>query len=319
MSNVIGIDLGGTNIAAGRVDEAGRVLARQVRPTPVKEGAGAVAAAMVEVAKSLRDGETLAVGAVSPGLIDGDRGVCVGGACNIPGWEGTPLAERMGGPLGLPGFAENDANAAALAENWIGAGRGARVCLMLTLGTGVGGGAVLGGQVFRGANGFAAEFGHFSINYKGEKCACGGVGCAEMYASATALARLGARNAVGAGAKKLLELAGGRAANVTAKMVCDAARAGDKLAGRVLDEYSAALAATIASLINAWNPDCLVVGGGLGLSWDLLEPRVRKELAAGRALPKSLAACKVVAAALRDESGIVGAAKVAWNGLKSRG
>jgi len=144
------------------------------------------------------------------------------------------------------------------------------------------------------------------------------VGCAELYASANGLARLAARNALGLSAKKLLELAGGKASNLTAKLVCEAARGGDKLAGKILDEYCVALAATVGSLINSWNPDCVVVGGGLSLSWDLLEPRVKKELAAGRALPKSLAACKIVPAALKDESGIVGAAKVAWNGLKAR-
>jgi len=321
MSSVIGVDLGGTNVFAGRVDEHGRILDRRSRPTPVAQGAAAVIAAMVELAGALRDGETLAVGAVSPGLIDAERGVCIGAACNIPGWEGMPLAGRLADALGIPAFAENDGNAAALAENWIGAGKGAKVCLMLTLGTGIGGGAVIDGQVFHGAGGAAAEFGHISIDYLGEKCPCGGVGCSELYASANGLTRLAAETVAEAGrqAAALLELTGGDRRKITAKQVCDAARAGDKLANSILDEYTVSLAATVASLINAWNPDCVVIGGGLSLSWDLLEPRLQKELAAGRALPVALKMCRVVPAKLRDEAGMVGAARVAWNGVKGRG
>lgn len=322
MSNVIGVDLGGTNIFAGRVDEDGRILERRSRPTPVAEGAGAVIGAMAELAAALRDNQTRAVGAVSPGLIDAERGVCIGAACNIPGWEGMPLAGRLAEALGIPAFAENDGNAAALAENWIGAGKGAKVCLMLTLGTGIGGGAVIDGEVFHGAGGIAAEFGHISIDFWGEKCPCGGVGCSELYASASGLARLAVEAVAEAGRQQalvLLHLAGGDAKRISAKMACEAARSGDALAGRILDEYAVALAATVASLVNAWNPDCVVIGGGLSLSWDLLEPRVMKELQAGRALPVALKMCRIVPARLRDEAGIVGAARVAWNQVKGRG
>jgi glucokinase len=316
MGNVIGVDLGGTNIFAGRVDEGGQILARRSCPTPVAEGADAVIAAMGALAAALRDGDTRAIGAVSPGLIDAEGGLCIGAACNIPGWEGMALAGKLSAALGLPAFAENDGNAAALAENWIGAGRGARVCLMLTLGTGIGGGAVVAGQVFHGAGGVAAEFGHISIDCWGEKCPCGGTGCSELYASASGLARLARETISGAGASqsaRMLAMAGGQRGQLTAKLVCEAARAGDRLAASILDEYAVSLAATVASLINAWNPDCVVVGGGLSLSWDLLEPRLQKELAAGRALPVALRMCRVVPAALRDEAGVVGAAKVAWN------
>jgi len=320
--NCVGIDLGGTNLVAGRVDASGRIQERKSIPTPVAEGASRVIAAMGELAGALRDRDTLAVGAVSPGLIDAERGVCIGAACNIPGWEGMPLAAHLREAGGLPAFAENDGNAAALAEHWIGAARGARVALMMTLGTGIGGGAVLEGRVFHGAGGIAAEFGHISIDYAGPKCPCGGTGCSELYASANGLARL-AREAIskasGARAEALLALAGGKPSAVTAKHVCQAARAGDSLAAEALNRYTQALAATVASLINAWNPDCIVIGGGLSLSWDLLEPLLTRELRSGRALPVALQMCRIVPASLRDEAGIVGAAKVAWNGLSASG
>ncbi len=320
MTNCVGVDLGGTNVFGGRVDEAGRILERRSAPTPVAAGAETVIAAMSELAASLCDEHTRAVGAISPGLIDAARGVCIGAACNIPGWEGMPLAGRLRSALGLPSFAENDGNAAALAENWIGAGRGAKVCLMLTLGTGIGGGAVIDGRVYHGSGGVAAEFGHISIDCWGEKCPCGGTGCSELYASANGLARLAKETLSGAGASEasgILELAGGDRSLVTAKLVCAAARAGDRLADSILDEYAVWLAATVASLVNAWNPDCVVIGGGLSLSWDLLEARLARELAAGRALPVAMKMCRVVPAELRDEAGIVGAARVAWNGISS--
>lgn len=303
MSSVVGVDLGGTNLAGARVDGAGRVLARRSAPTPAAAGAEAVIAAMIALASELRDEATAAVGACSPGVID-SSGRCVVGACNIPGWEGMPIAGRLAAALGLPAFADNDARSAALAECWVGAGRGAEVCLMLTLGTGVGGGAVIAGRAWRGASFAAGEFGHMSIDFRGARCACGGTGCAEAYASANALARLGS--------KRL-----GR--RVSAQEVCEAARAGEAAAAGALDEYCAALAALLGSLINSWNPDRMVIGGGVSLSWDLLAPRVERELAGGRALPGPLAACRLEPAALGDGAGVIGAAKVAWNGLEGAG
>jgi len=322
VANVIGIDLGGTNILAARVDEDGRILARQSRSTPVSEGAERVAAALAALGAAVRDEESAAVGVVSPGMIDAERGVFVGEACNIPGMEKVPLAGHLAEALGVPAFAENDGNGAALAENWIGAARGAKICVMLTLGTGIGGGVITAGRIYHGAGYCAGEFGHLSIDYRGGKCSCGGTGCAELYASADALARL-AQGAVaasdGSGIEKLIELCRGDVRNLSAKMVCEAARAGDGFASGLLDQFAKPLAATLASVINAYNPDCIVLGGGLSLSWDLLGPRVERELAAGRALPAALAGCRLVPAKLGDEAGVIGAARLAWNRLKASG
>jgi glucokinase len=322
LSNVIGIDLGGTNIYAGRVDEEGRVLARHDRACPFEEGGEGVMAALAALAAGLRDEQSAAVGVVSPGMIDAGRGTFVGAACNIPGMEQIPLAGRLAEALGLPAFAENDGNAAALAENWIGAAKGAKICVMLTLGTGIGGGVVMGGRIYHGAGYCSGEFGHVSIDFRGGKCACGGTGCAELYASSRALA-LQAQRAVaasdGGGIEKLIQLCAGDTRNLTAKMVCDAAREGDAFALGLLDEFAKPLAATLGGVVNSYNPDRIVIGGGLSLSWDLIGPRVEKELASGRALPAALSGCSVVPAALGEDAGMIGAARVAWNQLKSSG
>jgi glucokinase len=254
-------------------------------------------------------------------MIDARRGTFVGAASNIPGLEKMPLAGRLAEALGLPAFAENDGNGAALAENWIGAAKGAKICVMLTLGTGIGGGVVMGGRIYHGAGYCSGEFGHMVIDYDGEKCACGARGCAEVYASARGLARI-AQKAVaasdGSGIEKLIELSRGDVRNVTAKMVCDAARDGDVFSGKLLDSFAVPLAATLGNIINTYNPDRIVIGGGLSLGWDVLASRVEAELPK-RSLPAALAGCKIVQTALGADAGVIGAARVAWNQLKSSG
>ncbi len=322
MSNVIGIDLGGTNILAARVDENGRIVAKHRRATPAEEGGEGVMAALAALAAAVRDEESVGVGVVSPGMIDAGRGTFVGVACNIPGLEKIPLAGRLAEALGLPAFAENDGNGAALAENWIGAAKGAKICVMLTLGTGIGGGVVMGGRIYHGAGYCSGEFGHMSIDYKGPKCPCGGTGCAELYASARALAILGRQEVAasdGTGIEKLIQLSRGDTRNLTAKMICDAAREGDGFASGLLDKYARPLAATLASVMNSYNPDRIVIGGGLCSSWDLIGPRVEKEISGGRALPTARSGCTIVPAALGDEAGVIGAARVAMNQLRSSG
>jgi glucokinase len=323
LSNVIGIDLGGTNIFGARIDENGRIQAKRNRNTPVGDGGPAVMSAMVELAAGLRDEESRGVGVISPGIVDARHGSFIGAACNIPGMDEIALAGEMAKALGLPAFAENDGNGAALAENWIGSARGAKVCVMLTLGTGIGGGVVINGKILHGASYCAGELGHLSIDYNGMKCSCGGTGCAEIYASASALIRAG-RAALEkldneATGQALLQACGSKPETLNAKMICDLARAEDALACKLLANFARPLAATLASVINAFNPDRLVIGGGLSLAWDLLGGLVERELANGRALPTACAACKIVPAALGDEAGVIGAARMAWNHLRATG
>jgi glucokinase len=322
LKNVIGIDLGGTGILAVRLDEEGRILARQNSATPAQEGAEAVLSTMASMAAAVRDSDTVATGVATPGQVDARRGTLIGPACNLPGLDKIPLAGRLAETLGMPVFVENDGNAAALGETWIGAGKGAKICVMITLGTGVGGGVVMGGRIYHGSGYAAAEFGHVSIDWHGGRCRCGGTGCAETLCSARALAAQ-ARQAVaasdGAGIETLIRMSRGDTRNLTARMVCDAVREGDAFAAGLLDEFARPLAAMLGLIINSMNPDRIVIGGGLSLSWDLIGPRVERELAAGRALASALGICRLVAAQLGDESGAVGAARVAWNQVKSAG
>ena len=315
MKSVIGIDLGGTNIQGARVDPEGEFLAVNEVKAEVAEGGEATMARIIEVARALVDDSVRAIGVCSPGIIDPVEGVSLSEAVNIPGWDGMPIKARIEEATGLPAFVENDANAAAAAEAWIGAGRGEKVVLMLTLGTGIGGGAVVDGEIYNGKSNRVAEFGHISICHDGKKCGCGNTGCLEAYASANALAARAREVLHESPAGRMLELAGGDIESVECKTACDAAREGDELACRVLDEVCGYLACGVGSLINAFNPSVVVMTGGMSLAGDVVFGRVQKELEAGRAYPPILADCRVVPGVLGNRAGMIGAARVAWNWL----
>jgi len=315
MGTVIGIDLGGTNIQGARVDGKGEIVAVNEIKAEVAEGGDATMARIIEVARALVDDTVEAIGVCSPGIIDPENGVSMSEAVNIPGWDGMPIKARIEEATSLPTFVENDANAAAAAEAWIGAGKGEAVVLMLTLGTGIGGGAVVDGEVYHGKSNRVAEFGHISICHDGKRCGCGNTGCLEIYASANALAMRAREELHESPGGLMLEMAGGDIESVDCKVVCDAAREGDELAARVLDEICAYLACGVGSLINAWNPSVVVMTGGMSLGGDVIFGRVQAELEAGRAYPPILADCRVVPGVLGNKAGMLGAAKVAWSGL----
>lgn len=314
MASVIGIDLGGTNIRAGRVDEAGRLLERASVATEVERGADVVMGNIVTVARKVFRDDVQAACLVSPGVINPRSGIAESIACNIPGWLGMPLAGNLSAGLGVPGFAENDGNAACLAEAWCGAGRGSRIVLIFTLGTGIGGGIVMDGSIYHGASNKVAEFGHISVELNGPECACGNRGCVELYASAGAVRRV-ARSALAAGGKsRMLELAGGASERVDAREVCEAARRGDALAAGIIERAMQYLAGAVGGMINVFNPEVVVIGGGMALSWDVISPPLLVSLAAGRAFAPIYADCTVKPAELGDNAGIIGAARVAWQG-----
>ena len=316
MPDAVAIDFGGTNIVGLRVAADGEVLARREAPSRVSEGAEAVMARIEAVARGLLGGGTRGVGIASPGLIDPERGICRNECANVPGWKGMRLAGRLAEATGLPAFAESDGNAAALAETWIGAAHGERVVLLLTLGTGIGGGIVSDGRIWRGASNGAGEFGHITIDYRGRRCPCGSIGCFEQHASAAAVGRA-ARERVASGASSaMLDLAGGDVQKIEAKTVFDAARTGDVVARTLVRETAVALAAGIGSLVNAFNPSAVVLAGGMALAGEALLVPVREELAAGRALPVMLAECKLLASALGSDAVALGAAKVVFDRLE---
>jgi len=284
----VGIDLGGTNIKGGVTDAQGEVKFFKSIETEGEKGRDHVLDRIAMLADMVREGAGLAkdqvagVGIGSPGPLDTKRGI-IYEAPNLPGWENLALADEVARRCGYRVFIENDANAAALAEAVAGAGKGTDCMLMLTLGTGIGGGIVIGGRVWHGADDIAAELGHVSIHYDGVLCNCGVKGCVEAYAS----------------------LSG--ASEITCAAVFEAAAAGDALARRIVDETIVYLATAIGSLINIFNPDMVVLFGGMTNAGDQLFVPLRQEVAR-RCFPVGARRCKIVRSELGDHAGVVGAA-----------
>ena len=309
----IGIDLGGTNIAVGLVNEEGKILARKSVPTRADaRTAEEVAAAMAEAAKALlgeagvAESEIASVGVGSPGAIDREAGVVVS-ACNLP-FRDTPLRAMLERYFSCPVHIENDANVAAWAEAVAGAARGTRDSLMLTLGTGVGGGIVIGGRLYGGCNNYGGEFGHMIICEGGEPCGCGMQGCLEAYASATALARE-AKRAAEQHPESLLRVCAEREGGFTGRTAFDAAAMGDAAACGVLDAYVRHLAVGVINLIRIFQPQVLVIGGGVAMAGEALLVPLREQLG-HFCSAEDVGEKKTVirAAALGNDAGIIGAA-----------
>lgn len=300
----VGVDIGGTKLLAGLVGPDGVVLARRRLQTP-PEGGAAVGAAVVEVVRALwqeAGSGPLPVGVGAAGLVD--LGGTVRYSPNIPGWDGTPLRAQLTVALGVDVHVDNDANAAAWGEFRAGAGRHVEgSLLMLTLGTGIGGGLVQGGALLRGSEGLAAEFGHMIVQEGGPPCGCGNHGCLEALASGRAIARV-AREGLGRGEASALT---GIVAP-SGKDVTRAAEDGDAFARRVLDECGFWLGVGIASLVNALDPALVVVGGGAMQAGELLLAPARAAYAARVLGDAQRTVPLVVPATLGDDAGMVGAA-----------
>lgn len=307
----LGIDVGGTKIAAGAVDGQGEVRARRQIATEA-DNPQAIVAGIAKVAKELQAAApaATAIGVGAAGLIDAERGI-VRTAPNIA-WQDLHLRDLLQDRLGLPVVVDNDANVAAWGESLYGAGRGAHDQVMVTVGTGIGGGLVIGGQIYRGARGLGAELGHIILNEGGAPCACGNRGCFEAMASGNSIGRRARERAAEPEAKTVLEMAGGDVDGITGEMVGDAAKKDDAFALSIFDETGLWLGVGLASIVNLLDPDVIVVGGGAaaGTGELLLKPartamteRVighhRREIA------------PVVPARLGYDAGLIGAAALA--------
>ncbi|ADU50628.1 ROK family protein [Thermaerobacter marianensis DSM 12885] len=309
---VLGIDLGGTKIALGLVDRRGKVLADVTLPTEATAGPAAAMDRLAAAARQLAaraDRKPLAAGVGAPGPLLLPEGRFTG-TPNLPGWNGFALRDELARRLGIPVAVNNDANAAALAEARLGAGRGAAVMVYVTVGTGIGGGLVVGGKLFSGVNGNGVEIGHTTLDPDGPPCGCGNRGCWEALASGPALARL-AGERLGPSPRR----PGGQ---WTAKDLLEAAAAGDPAARAVADEYARRLGVGLANAVNAFNPDRLVLGGGVMARYDLLAPAMEAEMRR-RALPANAAAVALAPATLGKRAGLVGAALLAWDLLDEPG
>lgn len=311
MRQYIGIDLGGTNVAAGLVSEDGRLLGHYSEPTPrgAEQVADAIAhaARMACAAAGAEVSDACSVGVASPGSIDPEAGV-VEHAFNL-GMDHVPLAGMVGARLGLPAVLENDANAAALGEFVAGAGKGYTSLVAVTLGTGVGSGAVLDGKLFTGFNYAGMEAGHMVIRRGGRPCTCGRRGCWETYASATGLIR-STREAMEAHPDSALWKLASTLEVVNGRTAFDAAQAGDAAARQVVEEYEADLACGLANLINILQPEVLCLGGGVSRQGENLLAPVRALLDQEEFTRDAGRRTKVCEARLGNNAGIIGGALV---------
>lgn len=309
----IGIDIGGTAIKIAVVWNDGRVVESRQIPTHGDLGPEAAQARILACAAELQQAHRLdaaemrALGMDSAGIIDSANNLVLD-APNLRSWERYPLASRLGAALGVPAFLENDVNAMAYGEWHCGAGRGARDMLCLTLGTGVGGGLVLDGALYRGASGAAGEIGHMSLDRNGPRCACGNFGCLERYVGAQYIVARG-REFLSRDARPsvLRDVAPGA---LTPLVISQAAAAGDALAAAVWEETGIWLGVALASLVNVLNPERIVVGGGVARAGEALLGPARRTIRE-RAMAIPAAKAEVVTAALGNDAAVVGAALLA--------
>ena len=307
---VIGVDLGGTNLRTAILSPDGNILDRHKEATHAADGWENVVARLIENIKrhhksAIQQGfDVVAVGVGAPGVIQADKGIVVKSP-NFPDWNNLPLKDQLEKTLGIPVFLENDANAAALGEQWRGAGQGIRSMILLTLGTGVGGGIILDNKIWHGADGMAGEIGHMTLIPDGRPCTCGNIGCLEMYSSARGIVQ-SFREALG-------ETTGGvpdQLRQISSEQVYEAAGAGNEIALQVMKDMGRMLGIGIASLINIFNPERIVVGGGVKDAWPLFIGATREEIMK-RAFAVPAKRTEIVPSQLGDDAGMVGAAAVA--------
>ncbi len=312
---IIGVDLGGTNIVAGAMPEDGSSeLAMRSLPTHGEEGPGAVVdriAGMVEdvIAQVIAENgatrdDFIGVGLGSPGPLDRKRGMVIVSP-NL-GWKDFPLRDEVGSRVKLVATLDNDANCATLGEWWCGAAKGHRNVVGITIGTGIGGGLILDGQLYHGSSDAAGEIGHTTIDSNGRRCKCGNYGCVEAYASGPAIAERAREALDGDEGSALLLLAGGDPAKITAQTVYEAAKQNDPVAVEVVRETARILGTAISTLINILNPDIVVVAGGVTQAGDALFEPLRSEVRR-RAFKAAVDACEIVPGMLPLSAGVVGA------------
>ena len=308
----IGVDLGGTKLAAGIVRRDGAVVRETVSRT-VRASQDELLAALERTIAELLTDEVSALGVGVPSTIDQTAGRAVS-SVNVP-LAGVDLRELLSDRFALPVAIENDANAAAVAEHRRGAGRGTRHMVMITLGTGIGGGLILDDRLYRGAVGAAAELGHITLDLDGERCqgTCPGFGHFEVLTSGTAARVLAEQLAAASPDGALARAAGGRRA-LDAELVAELAAAGDADALAVMETVGSRLGVAIADFVNIFNPEAVVIGGGFAQAGDLLFEPARL-VVRERALPPGRDLVRIVPAELGSRAGLVGAALVAFEAL----
>jgi glucokinase len=314
----VGVDLGATNLRIAAIDAAGRKLdtietrTQPDRTAVIEKMTSAIRALATEYERKYR---FLGVGVGVPGVIDLAQGT-VHSASNLPEWNDYPLAQDLEFRLGVPVLLENDANCAALGENWIGAGKGIDDLCMLTLGTGVGGGILMNGRPWHGVAGMAGEVGHMTVIPDGRACGCGNHGCLEQYASASAIRRLAAE-AIARGEPTELAQIKDPKRELTAKAVFQAAMRDDRVAKQVFEIAGTALGIALANLINILNLPLYVLGGGLAQAWKIFSPSLFHELQkrsivfrTRERLEPATHSTRICPTQLGGDAGLIGAARM---------
>src|SRR5215216_5105513 len=309
-SLVFAVDLGGTHLRVALVDDAGRIFKQLKQETPKGDSANCIIDALVRAAQQW-DSDKLPVVAASimvPGPVDSDKAVVLQ-APNLPSLVNFALKAELEQRLGWPVFLENDANAAAVGEMWMGAARGCRDVMSVTLGTGVGGGVILDGKLWRGSHGSAGEIGHTTVDpFSGLKCKCGNTGCLELFASATAIVRM-TRESLSLFPETSL-----KSDDLTAEKVYDAGQKGDELALAVFKRFGMYLGIGLANLINLIDPQIIVITGGVVNGWDLFSGEMYRQVKE-RAFRTTAQQVKIAKAECGDNAGLLGAARLARTGL----
>ncbi len=312
---IVGVDVGGTNIVVGAMPVDGsREYALRSRPTHAQLGQEGVADRIAEMVNEVihatgeETGASRAdfagVGIGSPGPLDRDSGVVI--ITPNLGWRDFPLRDAVSKRVGLPATLDNDANCATLGEWWCGAAKGYRHVVGLTIGTGIGGGLILNGVLYHGASDSAGEVGHTTIDGTGRRCKCGNYGCLEAYASGPAIAERAAEAVSGGEASLLRDLVDGDLTQITARTVYEAATRGDLIAREVVRETARFLGTGVANLVNIFNPDVVVLAGGVTQAGEALFEPLRAEVRR-RAFRPAVEACRIVPGALEGSAGVVGA------------
>lgn len=276
-SYAVGVDLGGTNLRIAAVDESGKLLAKITLGTEVVRGREFVvdelSRSIIEMRERFKNSaDFCGIGVGVPGLIDSETGRLVESP-NLPGWEDYDVKGEIEQRVGTTVILENDANVATVGEHWLGAGRDAESLCLYTLGTGVGGGLILDGRLWRGWNGMAGELGHCNVEPDGHPCKCGSWGCLEQYASATAVVRL-TREALKGGAASELRAV----KELSSLAVYESAMGGDTVAKQVFEHVGRALGLAIGNMVNAMNLGLFVIGGGASSGWDAFAPAMFDEV-----------------------------------------
>jgi glucokinase len=309
-SLIFAVDLGGTHLRVALVDETGTILEHLKQQTPKGDSAGCIISALANAAEQWSDEKQRIVAAsiMVPGTVDTDKAVVLQ-APNLPSLVNFKLKAALQERLGWPVFLENDANAAAVGEMWLGVARGCRDVMSVTLGTGVGGGLIVDGKLWRGSHGSGGEIGHTTVDpFSGLKCKCGNTGCLELFASGTAIVRMTRENLSLFPQTKLTS------GDLTAETVYKAGVEGDELALAVFKRFGMYLGIGLANIINLIDPEIIVITGGAANGWDLFASEMYRQVEE-RAFRTTAQQVRIARAECGDNAGLLGAARLAQTGL----